>query len=97
MIKEDLEGKKNSFFINDNYLCISIDYIYFFLSQKLNNLKKKLIILILLFAILQIKNENMYKYALKHLKKLNKNKNFINNNNYNIINKYNISKINGAI
>jgi len=39
----------------------------------------------------------MYKYALKHLKKLNKNKNFINNNNYNIINKYNISKINGAI
>ena len=88
MIKEDFEVSKNLIFIND-YSFFSIDYIYLFLSQKLKNLKK-LIILSLLFATLQIINKNEYKYVFKHLLKLNKNSIFINN----IISNYNISKIN---
>ena len=93
MIKEDFEDKKNIIFINDDYSFILIDYIYLFLSQKLKN-AKKLIILSLLFITLQIKNKNIY--SLKHLQYLNKNGLFMDDNNYNIINKYNISKINGT-
>ena len=88
MIKEDFEVSQNLIFIND-YSFFSIDYIYLFLSQKLKN-SKKLIILSLLFATLQIINKNEYKYVLKHLLKLNKNAIFINN----IMSNYNISKIN---
>ena len=91
MIKEDFEVSKNFIFIND-YSFFSIDYIYLFLSQKLKN-SKKLIILSLLFATLQIINKNEYKYVLKHLLKLNKNAIFINN----IMSNYNISKINRVI
>ena len=91
MIKEDFEVSKNLIFIND-YSFFSIDYIYLFLSQKLKNIKK-LIILSLLFATLQIINKNEYKYVFKHLLKLNKNSIFINN----IISNYNISKINRVI
>ena len=93
MFKEDLDDKKNFIFINDDYSFIFIDYIYLFLSQKLKNVKK-LIILTLLFATLQINNKNIY--AFKYLKNLNKNGFFIDNNNYNIIKNYNISKINGT-
>ena len=50
-----------------------------------------------MIVTLQINNKNIYKYALKHLQKLNKNSIFKNNNNYNKYNNYNISKINGAI
>ena len=79
MFKEDLDDKKNFIFINDDYSFIFIDYIYLFLSQKLKNVKK-LIILTLLFATLQINNKNIY--AFKYLKNLNKNGFFIDNNNY---------------
>ena len=96
MIKEDFKDKQNFVFINDDYSFISIDYIYLFLSQQLKKLKK-LIIISLLFASLYISNINIYKFALKYLQKLNKNEIFINDNNYNIINNYNISKINGTI
>ena len=93
MIKEDLEDKKNLIFINDDYSFILIDYIYLILSQKIKN-AKKLIILSLLFSTLQINNKKIY--SLKHLQKLNKNGFFIDDNNYNIINNYDISKINGT-
>ena len=96
MIKEDYKDKQNFVFINDDYSFISIDYIYLFLSQQLKKLKK-LIIISLLFSALLISNRNIYKYILKHLLKLNKNSIFINDNNYNIINNYNKSKINGTI
>lgn len=96
MIKEDFEDKQNFIFNEEYTFNFFIDYIYLFLSQKLKNLKK-LIILSLLFATLQINNKNIYKYALKNIKKLNKNSIFINDNNDNIINNYNISKINGTI
>ena len=94
MIKEDLEDKKYLIFINDDYSFIFIDYIYLFLSQKLKN-GKKLIILSLLFATLTIKNKNIYEF--KHLQNLNKNGFYMNDNNYNIINNYDIPKRNGTI
>ena len=37
MIKEDFEDKQNFIYINEDYLFISIDYIYLFLSQKIKN------------------------------------------------------------
>ena len=93
---EDFQNKQNFIYFNDDYSFISIDYIYLFLSKKLKNLKK-LIIVSLLFTTLQISNKNIYRYALKHLQKLNKKSIFINDNNYNIINNYSISKINVTI
>ena len=96
MIKEDFEVKKNLIFINNDCPFILIDYIYLILSQEIKN-SKKLILLSLLFTTLQISNKNIYSLnSLKHLQKLNKNGFFIDDNNYNINNNYDISKINGT-